>query len=234
MEELKDKELLAQYIQEHKMNTIFNEPLLKSLSLYAFRPEETICLQGEIPDTLFILVKGKIKIYTTSPEGRKLIIDFKLPLEVIGDIEYVQDIELMNTVESVTAVHMIGIKLSQLKKYGDDHAPLLQFLLKIITEKFFIKSNSLSFNLMHPVEVRLASYLLSASFEESNGCCKGKLSTSNLVDVADLIGTSYRHLNRVIQRFCSEGLLQREKGLITIKDHKRLSKLADLTSYKLL
>jgi hypothetical protein len=39
---------------------------------------------------------------------------------------------------------MIGVHHRWLKKYGSDHSPLLQFLLEIITQKFFIKSFDVS------------------------------------------------------------------------------------------
>jgi CRP-like cAMP-binding protein len=231
MKEIKDREQLNHYLHAHQIESIFNEQLIPHLSLYSFDQGELICTQGEASQYLYVLVKGKIKIYTTSAEGKTLILSFKTPLEVIGDIEYVRGIEIINTVEAVSSVCMIGVHHRRLKKYGRDYSPLLQFLLEIITQKFYIKSNYLSFNLMYPVEVRLASYLLSVSFDESDTLFKGQLSI-NVKDAANLIGTSYRHLNRVIQQFCTEGLIERNKGFILVKDREGLSALASYNIYK--
>jgi CRP-like cAMP-binding protein len=68
-----------------------------------------ICSQGEGAQYLYVLVKGKIKIYTSSAEGKTLILSFKTPLEVIGDLEYVQGIDFINTVEAVSSVIMVGV-----------------------------------------------------------------------------------------------------------------------------
>lgn len=232
MNEIKDRDQLNHYLLAHRIDTIFNEQIKPYLSLYSFDEGEPICSQGEASQYLYVLVKGKIKIFTTSAEGKTLILSFKTPLEVIGDIEYVRDIDFINTVEAVSPVIMIGIHHQWLKKYGNEYAPLLQFLLEIITQKFHIKSNSMRFNLMYPVEVRLASYLLSVSFDDSDSLFKGEISTSTLPDAANLIGTSYRHLNRVIHRFCTIGLVERNKGFITVKDRKRLSALANHNIYE--
>ncbi|WML48002.1 cyclic nucleotide-binding domain-containing protein [Neobacillus sp. PS3-34] len=232
MNEIKDRDQLNHYLLAHRIDTIFNEQIKPYLSLYSFDEGEPICSQGEASQYLYVLVKGKIKIFTTSAEGKTLILSFKTPLEVIGDIEYVRDIDFINTVEAVSPVIMIGIHHQWLKKYGNEYAPLLQFLLEIITQKFHIKSNSMRFNLMYPVEVRLASYLLSVSFDDSDSLFKGEISTSTLPDAANLIGTSYRHLNRVIHRFCTNGLVERNKGFITVKDRKRLSALANHNIYE--
>jgi CRP-like cAMP-binding protein len=231
MKELRNRELLDNYLRTNKIESILNEQIMPYLTLYSFEQGELICSQGDPSENLYILVKGKLKIFTTSPEGKTLILSFKTPLDVIGDIEYVQNTDIINTVEAVSSVHMIGIHHRWLKKYVSDYSPFLQFLMKIITNKFFIKSNSMSFNLLYPVEVRLASYLLSSSFDESDSLYKGQLSI-NSKDAANLIGTSYRHLNRVIQQFCTQGLIERNKGFILVKNRDGLRKLAGQNIYE--
>lgn len=232
MEEIKDRAQVEHYLQAHQIQWVFNEQLLPHLSLYNFEQGELICTQGEAAQDLYVLVKGKVKISTTSVEGKTLILSFKTPLELIGDIEYVRGTDILNTVEAVSSVSMIGVHHRWLKKYGSDHAPLLQFLLEIITRKFYIKSNSMSFNLMYPLEVRLASYLLSVSFDESDTQFQGQLSTAGLIDAANLLSTSYRHLNRVIRQFCTEGLIERDKGVILVKDRAGLSTRANHNIYE--
>ncbi|AOZ93418.1 Crp/Fnr family transcriptional regulator [Paenibacillus crassostreae] len=232
MEEIKDRELMDSYLYEHHLESVFNERLLPYMTLYSFEQGEFICSQGDPSQMLYVLVKGKVKIYTTSVDGKTLILSFKKPLEVIGDIEYVQGINIINTVEAVSSVSMIGIHHRWLKKYGNDDAPLLQFLLNIITRKFQIKNNTLSFNLMHSVEVRLASYILSVSFDESDSLFHGETNTINIKDAANFIGTSYRHLNRIIGQFCNEGLIERTKGFILVKDIERLRTLSTHNIYE--
>ncbi|WP_026573005.1 Crp/Fnr family transcriptional regulator [Bacillus sp. UNC438CL73TsuS30] len=226
MKEIKNQEQLNDFLQMYELEPIFNEKLLPYLSLFHFEQGENICSQGDAAEFLYVLVKGKLKIYTNSVEGKTLILSFKTPLEVIGDIEYVQNIHFINTVEAVSPVTLIGVQHHWLKKYASDYSPFLQFLLKIITEKFHLKSNSMSLSLMYPVEVRLASYLLSVSYDETNSPVNKQLSSVNLTDTANFIGTSYRHLNRVIQKFCEEGLVERNKGSIMVKDRDGLQKLA--------
>ncbi|GGB62972.1 Crp/Fnr family transcriptional regulator [Fictibacillus barbaricus] len=227
MKELNDPDLLEHYLGAYEIESIFNEDLRPYLALYRYDHGELICSQGDPYDYLYVLVKGKLKIFTTSPEGKTLILSFKTPLDVVGDIEYVQNTEIINTVEAVSEVHMIAVHHRYLKKFASDHTPLLKFLLDVITQKFYVKSSSLSFNLLYPVEVRFASYLLSVCFDESDALYSGKLSTGALIDAANLIGTSYRHLNRVIQHLSQEGLVERHKGFIVVKDRNGLSKLAN-------
>ncbi|WLR42156.1 cyclic nucleotide-binding domain-containing protein [Bacillus carboniphilus] len=230
MREVNDRNQLNHYLNHYEINHIFNEKTFPHLSLYTFEQGDFICSQGDQAEYMFILVKGKVKVYNTSLEGKALILSFKQPLEVIGDIEYVQKKSLLNTVEAMSPVHMIGIKHEWLRKYADDFTPFLQFLLEIVTRKFYIKSQSMSLNMLYPVEVRLASYLLSVSVDSSS--LHGQISTSYLKDTANLIGTSYRHLNRVLLNMTQEGVIERSKDSIIIKDQKRLKELANYNIYE--
>ncbi|MGV3489088.1 MAG: Crp/Fnr family transcriptional regulator [Tuberibacillus sp.] len=232
MDIIDDKEKLKFYLNQYELNTIFNEQTHTDLNLYYFDQGKMICSQGEPCTTMYILVEGKIKIYTTSPDDKTLILSFKTPLEVIGDIEYVQNLDTINTVEAVSPVYMIGISHQALNKWGHNYSPFLRFLLDIVTQKFYINTHSFSFNLMYPVEVRLASYLLSITMDDNHEVIRGHLRTSELKDIANLLGTSYRHLNRVIQRFCENGWIERSDGVIRIFDRKGLSAISGGNIYE--
>ena len=67
MKELNNTEQLDAYIQTYQLERIFYESLLPYLSLYSFEQGELICSQGEESEYLYVLVKGKVKIYTSSP-----------------------------------------------------------------------------------------------------------------------------------------------------------------------
>jgi CRP-like cAMP-binding protein len=233
MKEIKDREQLAHYLEIHEIASTFNTNIMPHLVLYSYEQGEPICSQGDPAEYLYVLVKGKVKVHNTSAEGKALIISFKTALEVIGDIEYVQGMDFMNSVEAVSSVHLITVHTRWLHQYGTSDPELLRFLLRIITTKFCTKSDSLSFNLMYPVEARLASYLLSISYDESDPRFNGQLSAVSLRDVANYIGTSYRHLNRVIHKFCEEDLVERSRGFIRVKDRDRLRALAGHNIYEM-
>lgn len=223
------EQVIDDYIHTYELQSIFNKELRSKFSLYTFEQGERIGDQGGPAEHLYVLVKGKVKIYTTSEEGKTLILSFKTPIELIGDIEYVRGGSLINTVEAVSTVQLLGIPYSALRKHGADDPAFLQFLLNIITDKFYVKSHSLSFTIMQSVEVRLASYLLSITEDERVEDDNKKV---NLTDASNLIGTSYRHLNRIIKKFCEEGLIERSKGGIVVKDRKGLEALVGQSIYE--
>ncbi|MDR9745479.1 Crp/Fnr family transcriptional regulator [Paenibacillus taichungensis] len=232
MEEFQNEHQLLHYLKQYQLESVFHEPLRPHMTLCHFEKCELICREGETSEYLYVLVEGKVKIFTTSPQDKTLVLCFKTPLEVVGDIEYVRESNIVNTVQAVSPVVMLRIHYQWLAELASDYAPLLKFLLQIISHKFYIDSNFSNFNLMYPVEVRLASYLLSISTEEAGTVVHEELDAFNLTDIANLIGTSYRHLNRVIQKLCADGLIMRDQGFIMVKDRPGLAEVAGHNIYE--
>ncbi|GLX70459.1 Crp/Fnr family transcriptional regulator [Paenibacillus glycanilyticus] len=226
MKEQLDPEQIQHYLSQYALNDVFPSSLRQHLALFRFDPEEKLCKQGEVPEYIFFLVQGKVKVYTASAEGKTLLVNFTSPLGVLGEIECLNELENLNTVSAVTPVEAVGFHKRWLRIYREE-VPFLQFMLHLVTQKFYNKSVSLSFNLLYPVEVRLASYLLSVTTQADS-----LVSTANLKDMADLIGTSYRHLNRVILQFCKMKLIERSRGSLVVLDRNGLGAVAGRNIYE--
>ncbi|WP_328278120.1 helix-turn-helix domain-containing protein [Paenibacillus chibensis] len=72
------------------------------------------------------------------------------------------------------------------------------------------------------VENRFASYLLSTLHEA--GEFGREMRTTNTQEIADLIGTTPRHLNRVIQKLTEQSIIRKNHESIVILDKMELQK----------
>lgn len=220
------EQTIHDYLDFYGLTSMFPDCVQRSMQLENLASGDRLLAQGDNSQSLYLLVEGKLKISMLSPEGKRLILAFKTPFDLVGDIEYIQRCPLINTVEVVTDSRVIPIPYEVLRKEMENHAPWLQFLLGTISQKFKMKSQAMNFNLLYPVDVRLASYLLSMTPKQP------QLDSTSLVDVADLIGTSYRHLNRVLQHFEQAGWISKKRGKITILDRSSLLAQAGQNIYE--
>jgi CRP-like cAMP-binding protein len=94
-----------------------------------------------------------------------------------------------------------------------------------MSEKLKNGSNNSSINLLYPLENRLASYIL-AFAEISDDKIKKFIFKENYNEIAELLGSSYRHLNRTLNKFCSDGILKKNNKEYVIEDYKKLLYLA--------
>lgn len=205
---------------------------IEDLEWRSFSPGECIYEQGFPLPFLSFLVKGKVKIYTTSEEGKRLIVTFNKPLELFGDIELVQQVDTLHTIEAVTPVHLAVLSLEVAHRWRED-ATLNEVLLQSISRKFLTKSMTLSFHLLHEADTRLASYLASISHDEQGAFINPFIPKSELKMIAEFIGITVRHQNRCIQSFERDGIIKRIPGFIEIIDSKQLLKYAKQNIYEM-
>lgn len=217
---------MQQYIEQFQLDNVLTAELLEQLTIKTFKKGEYIITQGEQPEFMYFLVEGRLKIFAESDEGRKLIIAFTQPFNVLGDIEFVQRKPYLNTVEAITDGKLLAIPISIIHEKAMTHQPFTSYLLNEITGKFYANAYSSHFNMLHSVDVRFASYLLSITAETDY------VSIHHIRDVADLIGTSYRHLNRIIAQLCERGLIERAQRTIRILQREQLLKLAKQNIYE--
>ncbi|MDN9012833.1 helix-turn-helix domain-containing protein [Brevibacillus laterosporus] len=59
-----------------------------------------------------------------------------------------------------------------------------------------------------------------------------ELKTSNIKEVADLLGTTYRHLNRVIHSLSEKKIIKRDKSSIRILNWSCLEEISNGIRYK--
>lgn len=217
---------MQRYIEEFQLEQVLPEELLNHIILSPFKKGEHIITQGEDLEYLCFLIEGRLKIFAASDEGKKLIIAFTQPFSMLGDIEFVQRKPYLNTVEAITEGKLLKIPVAIVEKYGREHLPFMTYLLDAITGKFYANAYAQSFNLLYSVDVRFASYLLSITAEDD------EVSIYHIRDVADLIGTSYRHLNRIIAQLCSLGYIERADRTIRIINRDKLLQLAKQNIYE--
>ena len=231
MQLIHDATLLESYIEKYGIRQYFPSEIMNHFCLYSASIGDAICVQGEHVTQLYLLVKGKATVSYVAENGKKLIVSFKQAFELFGDIEYIKQIDVLHTVEAASDVHLIGIPIDSLHTYVASYPPFLQLLLREVTDKFQLKSRAFSFSLTHGALTRLASYLMRVMTADDGRQLTSPLPTSRTSDIADHIWTTSRHVNRLLATLAKEGIIERRKDAISIKDWEKLEQLAHQSIY---
>ncbi|WP_088042859.1 Crp/Fnr family transcriptional regulator [Bacillus sp. EAC] len=232
MKEIVSENLLNKFVSKYDLDQIFDKTVFSEMKLFQLDSGEILCRSGEILDRLFILVEGKFKISISLPNGKSLLLRFNNPLALIGDVEFINHSEVRSNVEAVNRSLVIGISNRILHETLSSNSAFLKFLLKNVSYKLYTFSNFSSINLLFPVENRFASYLVSTLLADDASSFANEIKTSKLTEIAELLGTSYRHLNRVVNKFSSENIIERKNGSLHVKDVKKLKSLAKGSIYE--
>ncbi|PFX60323.1 hypothetical protein COL36_13665 [Bacillus wiedmannii] len=225
-------DLIIHYLKTNKMLEIFSEIDTAYFQVNHFDKGKFICNIDDAMDRLYFVVKGKVKVYTITPEGKKLILRFINPLAVVGDIELIQNSKAHNVVEACSDVIAISISHAVIRNKLLHDPIFMNFLLENIANTLKISTRFTALNLLYPVEVRVASYLLSISTDSNGNMYKKDLDATSISSIADFIGVSYRHVIRVLQKFYKEKLIEKRNVVIVIKDFFKMKEVAKDNIYE--
>ncbi|WP_454054597.1 transcriptional regulator YeiL [Clostridium sp. Marseille-Q7071] len=225
MEQINNEENLKYYIKKYGINNIFQSNTLDYMKLYSFNKNEHICKANEKMNYFYFLVEGKAKVYILLANGKSLLLRFYNPLDIIGDMEFIDSNIYNCNVQVVKECLCIGISLDDLRKYALNDPIFLKYMCKSLSEKLASSSLSSSINLLYPLENRLASYILAVSPEENEYPLDG-IVADNLIEIAEILGTSYRHLIRVINKFYKEKIIKKQNNLLIVLNRDVLKRLA--------
>jgi CRP-like cAMP-binding protein len=89
---------------------------------------------------------------------------------------------------------------------------------KELAEKLMQRAVNGAINTLQPLEARLSAYIMQTSADD-----KFK---EPLTEVALMVGCSYRHLLRSLNKLCTQGVLRKHENIYRIIDSARLSALA--------
>lgn len=223
MKKIHDKEKLKAYIDKYGIDKIFSRDMTEYMELLAFEENDYICKAGERLDTFFFFVEGKAKVYAAQSNGKSLLLCFYYPFKVLGDLEF-QHLENADcSVQVIEAGCCIGISMDNIRRYLGGDVKFLKYVCSSLGEKLRRLSNYSSINLLYPLENRLSSYILGCrrSDEQNHIVFEG-----NLSEVAELLGTSYRHLLRTLNLLCDQKAIKKNIHNYEILDMDKLESLA--------
>lgn len=217
---------MEQYIEKYELSNVLNKQLLEHMSISTYKKGEFIIRAGEQPTYLYFLVEGRVKYYTSSEEGKTLILGFTNPFAVFGDIEFTQNLPYTNTAEAVTDTIVLKLPLTIVHQEGMNYLPFTTFMLKILTRKFYINNKTVSLNFLYGADVRVASYILSMTVSEET------VPVSHLKEAAEYMGTTYRHVNRILNALIKDGIIERSNKKIRVINREKLNERAKNNVYE--
>ncbi len=230
MKIIEDSTLLREKLDEYKLLKIFTNIDAMPFALQKFSAGEIIMDEGEQLHFLLYLVEGRVKATSSVETGKSLLLRFSHPLSIIGDIELVRHVPVQSQITAITNCLCIALPFHYIYNNEMSNPLFLQDLLKALSYKLQTGTAASRVNLLSSVENRFASYLLSTTTPDNEFGLE--LQTANIGEIADLLGTTHRHLNRVIHHLSEQGIIEKSKKAIRILDEQALEDMSQGIRYE--
>ena len=220
MRRISDNDLLNYYITKHNIEKILDKEMLEYAQLHFYEKDEYILEAESRLEYYYLLVDGKIKISYLFENGKSMLLKFYKEFNTIGDIELLKDIPIRCNIDAVEDTYLIAMPADILRKNYLDNLKFLHHLIDSLSEKLYATINNSSYNFVYPLVNRLSSYLVEHITDKNY-----IILNSSFLEIAQFLGTTYRHLNRTLKELEKKSIIKCDNKTIFILDEDRLREL---------
>ena len=186
------------------MNVLTDEELERLIPLLSerrFKPRQVLFSAGDPPERVYLILKGRIKIYQVAENGKEIILDVVGKGGVVGDMAIVEDGERIACAQAIDETVAASISWEDFSHLLHS-SPRLGFAMAELMARRLVGMQRTFMNLVSkPVSARLADTLLN---RQENGQIQLGLTHQEL---AQTIGTSRETVTALLSRFVALGAI---------------------------
>lgn len=180
-----------------------------------FKTFDKILKQNEDPSFVYIIKKGKVKVYSLTPTQLKYLERIYCEYELFGELEVFIDKPILNFVEAVEPCEVIKIPKDTFLEWIKYDSNFSLFIHVQMAEKMYHTSISSKANIAYTLKSRIIFFLWSF-LDEHN------LDSVHKDILVEGVGSNIRSVNRIIKELVDESLIEYNKGFIKVKDMDKL------------
>jgi CRP-like cAMP-binding protein len=170
---------------------------------------EYVLRQGDPPPGLFLIRSGLGRVYTSSANGREILHAFVGPGEVIGEIEYFARAPVSCTVVAACDTEVWFLPTRAVDALLATDPQIAIGLATTMARRYHGDVARSSERITYPIAYNVLRICLARV--RDHGDARIRLSKH---DLAEYLGTSARHLNRVLKELMNRGALELAPGQV--------------------
>ncbi len=225
------KEQLSPGIEglNHLMEASFGNNTLQSLTenrnKNIYKKKQVIYLEGNHPNRLYYIVKGKVKTYKTHEDGKELVTDLYSPGDFLGYIALLEGTVYKDNAEALEATELAIIPKEDFEELLNKNSEVAKKFIQLLANNVSEKEQHLLGLAYNSLRKKVAEALIMLRKKYSIGEDEKFTIDISRENLASIAGTATESLIRTLSDFRSEKLINIDHGSITIIDQKKLERL---------
>lgn len=187
-----------------------------------YKRKEIIFHQGDDSKVLYVIMRGKVRIFSISPAGNETSIRIFSERDMIGEFAAIDGQPRSTTAEAVEDCALLEMEHTRFLRCIREMPELAMALIRLLVEKLRWTTAYAETIAQYDTAGRLLHTLLHYNEVLGNEIVAGKryeLDLSmNQTDLASLVGARREWVNRILRDWSKRGLIQYKGGKITILD----------------
>ena len=186
-----------------------------------------IVREGDPGDTFFILVKGSISVCRIAPDGRETILSILKEGDFFGEMSMFDSSLRSASIKTLTETEVGAIRQADFLVLLDRNPRIGRSLVIALSERLRAANALIAATTSQDIRARLASLLLNLTEQFGEPAEQGTRITLRLTnqEMANMIGTTRETVNRTLNRFWDDRLVDMRTAHVVIVEPDRLRAL---------
>jgi len=182
--------------------------------------------EGDEGDHLYVIVEGKVKLGTSSGDGRENLLSILGPGEMFGELSLFDPNPRTSTATAVTDAKLLSLGQAKLIPWLADHPPVALHLLAALAQRLRRTNEAVGDLVFSDVPGRVAKALIDLGERFGKQTDEGLFVHHDLTqeELAQLVGASRETVNKALADFAGRNWLKLDGRAVLITDVERLSK----------
>jgi CRP/FNR family transcriptional regulator, cyclic AMP receptor protein len=210
------------------------QELSKVVSEKKYSPDTAIFFQGEPSDSLYMVLKGSVKVTEKSTEGHEKILDILGAGEIFGEFAMLDGHPRSATVTTCEPTELGTISYKDFREFVSTRPEILWKVTAALCERIRKTSAGMIELSSRDVPYRLLAALSQLAEKHGQVAPDGSCMISlkfGVDDLAAMVGSNRDIVSRLLQRYQEEGLVElRKNKQIVIPDPAALARALEYAS----
>jgi CRP-like cAMP-binding protein len=198
----------------------------KIRSAAEFAADQNVYSEGEMPKGIYVICKGRVKIFTTDARGQQLITWIRHPGEIFGHIALFSQLEYRCSGKAMGHTVLSFIDAKALHELLNAFPKTYPLLLRTISTELRIVQHKLKDTAYQPAKSKVASTLIRAISYKSKDTPLPAIHGLKRTEIAEITGLALETVVRALAELEKRHVIKRETKAIKILDYPSLMKLA--------
>ena len=217
---------IAWYLRQlsRLMNVLSDEELERLIPLLTerkFQSREFLFTAGEAPDRVYLLLKGRVKVYQVAENGKEIILDIAKKGDVVGDMAIVEGGERVASTQSLDEAVAVSISWEDFSHLLQASPRLAFAMAELMARRLAGMQRSFMSMASKPVSARIAEALLDRS---EDGDIELGLTHQ---EFAQTLATSRETVTALLSRFVTMGAVTPTPAGFRMQDEQLLREIAN-------
>jgi CRP/FNR family transcriptional regulator, cyclic AMP receptor protein len=212
-------------LMEASFGTAALQSLTEDRSINKYKKKQNIYTEGNHPNRLYYVVKGKVKAYKTNDDGKELVTDLFSPGDFLGYIAMLEGGVYKDTAEALEETELAVIPKEEFDDLLNKNAEVAKKFIQLLAQNVSAKESQLLGLAYNSLRKKVAEALMQLQKKYQKTADEKFTIDISRENLATIAGTATESLIRTLSDFRSEKLIDIKDGGITIVNQKKLENL---------